>query len=63
MYHIQHAHFGFREINNSAVWRKITHAFHKVVEALQASRAREVERILAQYQDDYGELISTLRKF
>jgi len=63
MYHVQHAHFGFRENNASAVWRKIVNACHKLVLAYQASRAREVERILAQYPNNHTELIRALRKF
>lgn len=63
MYHIQHAHVGFREINFSAVWRRVANWFHKIILALQASREKEVARIFAQYQNDRTALIRALRKF
>jgi hypothetical protein len=52
MYHTQQVQIGFREIGSSSIWRGIANFFRKLVLALQESRTREVERLLAQYRDD-----------
>ena len=63
MYHIQNAHVSFREMNFSAAGRKIANWFYRIFMAIQKSREKEVERILAQHRID-GTLINrSLRKF
>ncbi len=52
MYHIQHAQIGFREMSFSVAWQGITNRFHKIILALQESRAREAAGILAQHRND-----------
>ena len=58
MHHIQYAKIGLREIRFPDLWRGVAYLSHKIILALQESRAREAKRILAQYQNDRDSMFS-----
>lgn len=58
MYHVQYGKISFREIRFPDVWRGIANFSHKIILALQESRAREAKRILAQYKLDKASMFT-----
>jgi len=58
MYHVQYAKISFREIRFPDVWRRVESFSHKIILALQESRAREAERLLTQYKFDKGSIFT-----